>query len=286
MMPVLQIYADFFAEGYIAPGFTTLTGGPLGEQLTSDRIAAISSATWLPGWPLAMAFDADETDWIIQPILPSETLQGPLMVQADVPAGRLSSVRQGFAHPEAIFKIFNFQTAMLYDDDLADLETYHGRGGDSPFGFAFSNPMQNPTTHRNLTNFARNNRDESFLHQAHDFQALPGFVAWLDQDFSEIGRGGAWSNFKTWYGDNSTWGILTNYMERGQLISNRAVGVMTPTMMTNWADLLDLEDTFTIEVVTGQRPVSDFEDFFIPTWNAMGGSIITGEINDWWRARN
>ena len=279
MMYVLEIYADLFAQGYIDQGFTTLTGGPLGEQLTSDRIAAISSATWLPGWPLAAAFEADGTDWIIQPILPSETLDGPLRVQADAPAGRLSAVRAGFEHPEAIFKIFNFATAVLEDNERARLDEFHPRGGDSPFGFHFPNPMQNPTTHRNLTNFARYDRNTDFLTQAHCWQNIEAFEGWMDG----AREGVNWSSWLTWYGDYSTWGILTNYIDRGQVVSNLAVGVQTPTMLTNWADLIDLEDTFMIEVVTGQRPVSDFEDFFIPTWHAMGGAIITDEINEWWR---
>ncbi|MCL2362131.1 MAG: extracellular solute-binding protein [Defluviitaleaceae bacterium] len=290
LMEVLEIYARFHAEGLIDPGWTSLTGGELGEQLTTARIAAISSMVWLNGWPLGMGWDTDYwTDWIILPILPSETLAGPVEPQALIrPAQRLVSIREGFEYPEAFFKMWNYATAMLEDQVRGQQEIYHPRFMDNPFTY-FPNPMQNPTTHRNLTAFATaypdgNGEPDRFFTQQHDWQIFPNFQLFLQDEGTD--RREHWANWSTWYGPNSTWGVLTGYMDSGLLYSCRAMGTITYSMVLNWPDLVDLEQTFFIEVVTGQRPVSDFVDHFIPTWMAMGGERITEEMNEWWATVN
>lgn len=290
LMEVLEIYRRFHAEGLLDPGWTALTGGELGEQLTTARIAAISSAVWLNGWPLGMGWDTDFwTEWIIMPLLPSETLSGPVQPQAGIPnATRLVSIREGFEHPEAFFKMWNFATAMIEDQERGQQEIFHPRHGDNPFTH-FANPMQNPTSHRNLTAFARaypdgNGDPTPFFTQIHDWQVFPNFQLFLQGEGTD--RLEHWPNWSTWYGPNSTWGILTGYIDSGLLFTCRTMGLQTEGMIAHWPDLVDLESTFFVEVVTGQRPVSDFEDYFIPTWMAMGGEQITQEVNEWWAERN
>ena len=281
IMNVLEIYARFYDEGLIDPGFTSLDGGALGEQLTTSRIAAMSSAVWLNGWPLAFAYGTEHwTEWIIMPILPSETLQEPLMVTAEsAAASRLVSIREGFRYPEAFFKMWNFATAALEDQERGRMEIFHPRHGDTPF-VHFPDPMQNPTTQRNITAFVRGTALDALPMRAHCWGRLPYIEEWLAGDTSQ------WGHWSTWYGENSTWGVLVNYMDRNQHFTCRTMGLITDTMVTNWADLTDLEETFFVEVVSGQRPVSDFLEYFVPTWNAMGGEQITREVNEWWSERN
>ena len=277
----LEIYARLFAEGLLDPGFTALDGGAMGEQLTTSRIAAMSSMVWLNGWPLSLAYGTEHwSEWIIMPMLPSETLREPMMVTADsIAATRLVSIREGFQYPEAFFKMWNFATAVLEDQERERMEIFHPRGGDMPFTY-FPDPMQNPTTHRNLTAYMRGASLDEIPMRAHCWGRLYYIQRWMEGDTSQ------WGHYSTWYGDNSTWGVLTNYMDRGQLFTCRAMGLQTETMVTNWADLTDLESTFFIEVVTGHRPITDFDEYFIPTWEAMGGAQITAEINEWWAARD
>ena len=286
MVYVLQIYADLFAEGRIDPAFTTLDGGMLGEQLTSNRIAAQISAVWLAGWPLATLWLTDQVDWIIMPVPPSATNPNPVLQQVAAPQGRLVSVRQGFEHPEALMKILNFSVAMIEDPDLNQVERFHPHHMETPLYIKWYDPLTNFNTQINLTNYIRNNRDESFLQSAHDWQVLPPFVEWFDAvEAGQVPSEGSWASWKTWYGDDSGYGVLNYYVDNNRIFVSRLIGYQTDTMLTSWATLIDLENTFLTEVVTGQRPVSDFHDFFVPTWLALGGEQITREVNEWWAGR-
>jgi len=286
MMDVLEIYARLYYEGLIDPGFTSLDGGALGGQLTTNQVAAISSQFWLNGWPLVFAYGTDYwAEWIIMPMLPSETLQGPLMVTAESPAaGRLVSIREGFEHPEAFFKMWNFTTSVLEDQERGAERhgTFHPRIGDTPF-VHFPDPMQNPITHHNLTAHIRDGvpLDELPM-RTHCWGRMAYFQDYFDGTLEET----IWGHWSSWIGDHSTWGIVTNYLERGELVTCLTMGLQTPGMIDHWPDLTDLERTFTVEVVTGRRPVSDFLDYFVPAWMAMGGEQITEEVNEWWSERN
>ena len=282
---VLERYAQWFAEGLLDPGFSALDGGAMGEQLTTSRIAGMSSMVWLSGWPLAGAWGTEHwTEWIMLPILPSETLQTPLMVTADAgAASRLVSIREGFRYPEAFFKMWNFATAMLEDQERGQQEIFHPRFMDNPFTY-FPDPMQNPTTHRNLTALINGTPIDQVPMREHCRGRWFYFERYFAGEMPETDT--IWGHWVNWIGDYSGWGILTNYMDRGQLFVCRTMGLQTDSMVAHWADLTDLESVFFIEVMSGQRPITDFENYFIPTWHAMGGTQITAEVNEWWAARN
>lgn len=55
----------------------------------------------------------------------------------------------------------------------------------------------------------------------------------------------------------------------------------TPSESKYWGDLWKLQDKTFVSIITGDEPVSAFDDF-VKQWNAQGGAIITKEANDIW----
>ena len=68
--------------------------------------------------------------------------------------------------------------------------------------------------------------------------------------------------------------------EKNNLTSDLRGSFVSESMIENQAVLEDLEiQTFT-NIITGQSPVDEF-DSFVEQWNALGGEMITREINEW-----
>lgn len=53
----------------------------------------------------------------------------------------------------------------------------------------------------------------------------------------------------------------------------------TDTMATKWANLQKLEDEFYLQVITGEKPIDDF-DKFAADWKKLGGDEIIAEIQE------
>ena len=68
--------------------------------------------------------------------------------------------------------------------------------------------------------------------------------------------------------------------EKNNLTSDLRGSFVSESMIENQAVLEDLEiQTFT-NIITGQSPVDQF-DSFVEQWNALGGEMITQEVNEW-----
>ncbi len=59
----------------------------------------------------------------------------------------------------------------------------------------------------------------------------------------------------------------------------------TPTEIERGVDLQKLRDETMIGIITGQKPLSDF-DKFVEQWKKLGGDQWTAEVNEWWATQN
>ena len=65
-------------------------------------------------------------------------------------------------------------------------------------------------------------------------------------------------------------------------IANEFWGVPTKTMLTANALLTKLESQMLTNVITGQAPISAWDDF-VKQWRSQGGDQITEEVNAWYK---
>lgn len=294
MLKAIKAYADLYAEGYIDPAFTSLDGGKVGEQLTTNKIGVIPGAFWLPSWPLNSLYETDQVDWDAYPVLPSEELDGPVKVQTEEPNGKLISVRAGYSNPEVLIKLLNFTVAKIDDPERQetvkfhsdpDAEVQYGYHMFNPIYIMWGDPMTNFNTQINVGK-AFDNNDTSYLVTPHDWTQYQNLLPYFEHEKAgEKISGGEWASYKFWIGPNSAFGVLNKYFADDSYFVSALTGYQTPTMVEEWGNLVTLEDQYVTEIIAGARPLEDFEEF-VATWNALGGAKITEEVNEWYKAKN
>jgi putative aldouronate transport system substrate-binding protein len=67
-------------------------------------------------------------------------------------------------------------------------------------------------------------------------------------------------------------------------IKNRFIALPTETMKEAGGDLYTLELTTMISIIKGERSVDAFDEF-VTQWKAMGGDMVTDEVNAWWASK-
>lgn len=108
-------------------------------------------------------------------------------------------------------------------------------------------------------------------------------AAWLERDPSELNSAQRFllSNpqvlFEIEYYNTVVATLDKTYVDR-------YLGANTPRMTRLLPDLLNLESTTFIEMITGARPVSDF-DQFVEEWLNSGGREVIEDVNAWYASR-
>ena len=64
-------------------------------------------------------------------------------------------------------------------------------------------------------------------------------------------------------------------------IKNLFTTLPTPTMVQMEATLMKLNDESLISIISGEKPLSFFDEY-VAQWKKLGGDKITKEVNDWW----
>ena len=304
MKNAISLYADLFANNYIDPAFASLDGTKVGEQLTSGQIGVIIGPFWLPTWPLNSTYGADGTDWISYPVLPFAGVTN-MKVGVKGPTGRMVCVNSDFEHPEALFKMLNSVTEKLEDPDETVQATYHsykttingeettvGVHGMNPVGFYYADQMTNLNTNPHITDAVDNN-DESFLVSAHDKLQYPKVKSYADT----LASGGIptveeWVIARLFYSDKSCYGILNQYYNGfdGQgYVVDALGGYQSKTMISMGGQLGMTEDEAFVKMISnveGYDINNGAFDKFVADWNAMGGELVTYEVNQWFAGKN
>ncbi|MDR1536981.1 MAG: extracellular solute-binding protein [Clostridiales bacterium] len=292
MKTAIQVYADLYAQGYIDPAFASLDGGAVGEQLTSNKIGVIIGNSWLPGWPLNTLYDTDDVNWKVFPLLPSSTLTKPFKAQTDAATGQLLGVRKGYAHPEALLKILNFSIAMTDDPETAQPLKFHSDPAFPDYGYHmynpiyvyWSDPMINFDTQVHVTD-AIDKKDLSYLKTPHDQTQYNNTIKWFEAlEAGSKPTGADWAAWISWYGEGSAFAQFNYYFANDLYFTSALTGLETDTMVKQWGNLKTIEEQYITEIVSGTRPVSDFDEF-VATWKSLGGDDIIKEVNEWYKSK-
>lgn len=287
MKDVLSTVAGLYKDKLIDPEFAVKTGMQVAEQLTSGKIGIILGNFWLESWPLPDLYKAKGVDWDVYPIMNMASNNEKLKVQTDPTEGSMITVKKGFSHPEAAFKILNYEASKVNDPEKAETEKFHSDAKYSYFGWApislILSPLKvNFDTQVNVTN-AIDKKDESYLKTPHDKLQYKAVKAYVDAiAASKKPDQNDWGIYKFFYGENSTFGVQNIYFKNDSYLSSVLAGYETPEMARKKSTLQNLEDSAFIEIITGKKPVSSF-DSFVSQWNDLGGKTITSEVNTWYK---
>ena len=299
--PVVQMFADMVAEGYMDSEFATYDGMMLAEKMTgvgdNGQFGIAVCPDWMLGWPLLTIYNTTGIEWDIYPLMPSETLADGAMKLNKADGGQTFAVNANYDHPEIIFKLMEYSISKLDDKETADLDTFHtytfpdgttkeSRFGMNPFGNKGTYPLQNFTTHKDVTAVIDGTMEESAMSpQAGDaLKQVRTYFDWLENGDPEVRDGNQYGQFLNWYGPDSMFGVMVNYYESDMYISDVLSGYQTPTMVMSWAGMVSDERVAIDQFVGGQRPMTEWDDY-VAEWEAAGGADITQEINDWYASK-
>ena len=290
MKDVLKLYRQLYAEGLINPEFATTSGGDSAEQLTNGKVGIAVNSFWLTSWPLNELYDKDGVEWDAYPLPPMKGYlkDAKVMVQTDNMDLRFFAVRKGYANPEVLVKVLNYEAARLNDPERAQTEKFHSDANYdyqmmAPFYPPFAPLTINLDTNTNVTN-AIDRNDTKYLVTAHDKLQYGRVKSYVDAVKAGTKPGSEdWVAYNFFYGPSSAFGVLNYYWSSKLVLTSPAVGIQTNEMARKQDTLNNLELQYYTQIITGQKPLDGF-DQWVKDWKDLGGDLISYEINDWYKS--
>lgn len=183
-------------------------------------------------------------------------------------------------NPEAVIKFLNYYLEKNYGETRnEDFHIIKQDGKDiSIFGLS---PVTGGFSDTNINSFfavqeALKAKDPSGLNPT-DKGYYDGIVSYREGNMK------GWMNEVLFGSDNeSAYGILSQYKQNNEFMSNAYLGTPTPTMLKSGLALKDLEVEAFTKIIMGEEPVDSF-DKFVENWRNQGGTQILAEVNEWYK---
>ncbi len=278
----LALVSQLYADGVLDREFIVKDSTKVNEDIIAGRIGLFSGQHAQAFYPLQDSVVADpEADWRAISIVSDDGSTPKTMIGGS--AGSYYVVNVDCEHPEAVMKLYNYfymkDPALSPDFDMH----YHGRLDADPnseitewYQWAAINsayPMQNLFIHRGVESYFEDG-DESMKENYWVADNISGNENYLAGDITY------WSTY-AWSGagDYSGEGRIDYYDLNGMFIQNAYTGANTDSMVLYNATLEQLRlDTFT-RIITGDASIDEFDNY-VEQWKALGGDMITQEVNE------
>ena len=290
MKKTLDLYKDLFDNGYIQPTFATEVGDNVTAYIQNGEIGILPSDYWVATWPLPLTDeDGNVIEFDMVPSLPSETnsdfhMQGTGSM-ADITYICVSAACE---NPAAVMRIFNHTCSVNSDPELQETERFHTAKLED--GTEISVHMHNPSPVRYWTVPNVNTKTGKAV-----FDALNGDLSALDanphfqQQYDNVQRylaaveagdkdaiKGSWAMYKLFGGEGSIYMNFYNAYINDQFIWDARTD-KTEDYERLWGTLQQYENTFYVNYIAGTEDTT-FEEF-VQEWNAMGGKLLTDQMN-------
>lgn len=279
---MLALVSQLYADGVLDREFIVKDSTKVNEDIIAGRIGLFGGQHGQAFYPLQNSVLADpEADWRAISIVSDDGSTPKTMLGGS--AGVFFAVNIDCEHPEAVMKLYNYfymkDPALSPDFDMR----YHGRIGTDPDSevtewmewAAVSSfyPMQNLFIHRGVESYFEDG-DESMKENywvADNISMIELYLAGDVSNWATYGWSGA--------GDYSGEGRIDYYDLNGMFIQNAYTGANTDSMVLYNATLEQLRlDTFT-RIITGDASIDEFDNY-VEQWKALGGDMITQEVNE------
>ncbi len=278
MKNALSALARMYADGTIDPEFVAKNAYAASSDAVAGKGGICFGQFWLITWPLPDTNKANADQfWKPYPILNTAAGTANRGSMAQTTVSKAYLVRKGFAHPEALVKMYNTYIDKLYGERF-DAEKYHSVDDKSIFMLApVGGTFGNVNTRQNLeVTKAIDAKDESFLTTEEVRATYRTLMEYVDgnKDTAHLTQ---WLLF---YGKDSVFGIENALTESENYTRNRFYGADTPEMQRRMSILRSQEEAIILDIITGNKPVGAFDEF-VANWRNLGGETITFEVNRW-----
>jgi len=280
MKAALQQLADYYKAGLIDPEFAVKDEPTEDHLIASGNIGVEFGQMWNPLYPLNSSVDNNKkADWVAYP-LPSSDGQPVKPGIATLGTSTFYVVSSKCKYPEAAVNMMNLFVQKGWNGTNADYNTYFDNTykGQLYQTFKMSAVQAWPATKNLDIYFAINNaittKNTSKLNpeQLTNYKTVTSFL--------DKGDTSGWGMYRV-FGPGGAFRTVNQYYSNKQLVMNAFYGPSTPTMASKGQTLNNLLLQEISAIIMGQKPVSDWDNF-VKTYNALGYTAITKEVNAWY----
>lgn len=267
---------QMYQQGTLDNNFLMRESSNIIELIVSGKCGSFFGPWWSPNNPLMSAMQKNpNAEW--QPYLIQTDKDGQTSFASQNPNDKYVVVRKGYKHPEIIMKIVSvlFDDLRYDEEDVREMERYYQDNVDPT-----ARPLAINVDYKDALMRCYDSLKDAIQgrKKLEDLGLLEG--AYYISCSKYLDRKKDTSAQKSWedwaaYASRMT---ACSVLKKGQTRQVKSLFFgETKTMKSNWWRLEELEKKAYLEIVTGQKPLSYFDEF-VKEWNRQGGEKIRGEV--------
>lgn len=267
---------QMYQQGTLDNNFLMRESSNIIELIVSGKCGSFFGPWWSPNNPLMSAMQKNpNAEW--QPYLIQTDKDGQTSFASQNPNDKYVVVRKGYKHPEIVMKIVSvlFDDLRYDEEDVREMERYYQDNVDPT-----ARPLAINVDYKDALMRCYDSLKDAIQgrKKLEDLGLLEG--AYYISCSKYLDRKKDTSAQKSWedwaaYASRMT---ACSVLRKGQTRQVKSLFFgETKTMKSNWWRLEELEKKAYLEIVTGQKPLSYFDEF-VREWNRQGGEKIRGEV--------
>lgn len=267
---------QMYQQGTLDNNFLMRESSNIIELIVSGKCGSFFGPWWSPNNPLMSAMQKNpNAEW--QPYLIQTDKDGQTSFASQNPNDKYVVVRKGYKHPEIVMKIVSvlFDDLRYDEEDVREMERYYQDNVDPT-----ARPLAINVDYKDALMRCYDSLKDAIQgrKKLEDLGLLEG--AYYISCSKYLDRKKDTSAQKSWedwaaYASRMT---ACSVLRKGQTRQVKSLFFgETKTMKSNWWRLEELEKKVYLEIVTGQKPLSYFDEF-VKEWNRQGGEKIRGEV--------
>lgn len=267
---------QMYQQGILDNNFLMRESSNIIELIVSGKCGSFFGPWWSPNNPLMSAMQKNpNAEW--QPYLIQTDKDGQTSFASQNPNDKYVVVRKGYKHPEIVMKIVSvlFDDLRYDEEDVREMERYYQDNVDPT-----ARPLAINVDYKDALMRCYDSLKDAIQgrKKLEDLGLLEG--AYYISCSKYLDRKKDTSAQKSWedwaaYASRMT---ACSVLRKGQTRQVKSLFFgETKTMKSNWWRLEELEKKVYLEIVTGQKPLSYFDEF-VKEWNRQGGEKIRGEV--------
>lgn len=267
---------QMYQQGILDNNFLMRESSNIIELIVSGKCGSFFGPWWSPNNPLMSAMQKNpNAEW--QPYLIQTDKDGQTSFASQNPNDKYVVVRKGYKHPEIVMKIVSvlFDDLRYDEEDVREMERYYQDNVDPT-----ARPLAINVDYKDALMRCYDSLKDAIQgrKKLEDLGLLEGayYIScskYLDRK-KETSAQKSWEDWAAYASRMTACSVL----RKGQTRQVKSLFFgETKTMKSNWWRLEELEKKAYLEIVTGQKPLSYFDEF-VKEWNRQGGEKIRGEV--------
>lgn len=267
----LKAFQGLYAEGILSKEFAVADNAKMTEDLVSGKVGV---AIWGSSFGYSPGIDVIKNNGeeaIFKPYaLPSADGE-KVKLAINWPVGNYIVVNKDCKNPEAAIKMVNLYTRITNEGTAEEYNAFKNNERDwGAIPFQVQNPMADYNQYVEIS-AVQDSRDTSKL-TPDQLGKYEHVIDWIDNrnpdsvgQYSQVSKEGAYA-------------VMKPFVDNEQYVRTAYKGISTNTMVEKMSSLETMRDEVFTKIIMGED-ISAFDEF-VESWNNLGGSDITKEMND------